>query len=238
MKTAVCLFRWAIGFFYFCLIAALGFIGLFFFKPQQIIVLARPLCRTLLKSVGVRVKVTGLDLFDHKRSYTIICNHESLLDAFLCLGYIPLYFVAIELQEHFSWPVWSTLIKKWGNIPIDKENHLKAVKSLKKAEDVLKNGSSIIIFPEGMRTITGEMREFKKGAFYLAKNAKTDILPVAINGLYYAKTRGDWRVRSANVMLNFGKPFLYKDFKSLSVEELRDCVKDTIEELKYKPQGE
>ena len=89
-----------------------------------------------------------------------------------------------------------------------------------------------MIFPEGIRTVTGEIREFKKGAFYLAKNAKADILPVAINGLYYAKTKGDWRIRSANVTLNFGKPFLYKDFKGLSVEELRDWAKDTIESLK------
>lgn len=237
MNVIVYLIRWTIGLFYFCLIAALGFVGLIFFKPQQIVILARPLCKALLKSVSVSIKVTGLDLFDHECCYIIVCNHESLLDVFLCLGYIPLYFVGIELKEHFSWPVWGSLIKRWGNIPINKENFYGAVKSLQKAGVVLKNGTSIMIFPEGIRTVTGEMREFKKGAFYLAKNAKADILPVAINGLYYAKTKGDWRIRSANVTLNFGKPFLYKDFKGLSVEELRDWAKDTIERLKYKPQG-
>jgi 1-acyl-sn-glycerol-3-phosphate acyltransferase len=231
-RSITSIIRWVIGGFYFFLIASLVFIGLIFVKPQKLNLLVKPLCKALLTSIGVRIKVSGLDLFDHNHPYLIVCNHESLLDPFVCTGYFPMFFAGIELDEHFSWPIWGRVTRKWGSIPISKANHFSIRNSFKKAENVLKHGTSILIFPEGERTITGKLNEFKVGTFYLAKKVKADILPVSLSGLYLAKTRGIWYINSANVNLNFGKPILFEDYKSITVGELRSKVQNIIENLK------
>ena len=232
MKYLLSLYRWTVALTVFVAIAALILLGMYFYRPQQLLVLIRPLCRTLLKLISVRVKVTGLDKFNHTRPYLIISNHESILDAFICPGYIPMFFVVLELIDHFSWPVWGYMTKKWGNIPLSKGNLQEAIRSLDKAQARLENGTSILIFPEGERTVTGEMKRFRKGAFHLAKSAKADILPIAMNGLFRAKTRGDWLVRSMNVYLNFGEPLLYRDYHNWDIEELRIWCEQQVRALK------
>ncbi|MBU0713521.1 1-acyl-sn-glycerol-3-phosphate acyltransferase [bacterium] len=233
MKRILYIYRWTVAVLVFSQIAALVFIGMIFYRPQQLFVLIQPLCRLLLRVISVRVKVTGLDNFDHRRPYLIICNHESLLDAFICPGYIPLFFTVLELTDHFSWPVWGKMTKKWGNIPVRKGNLKAAMESLDRARILLKNGTSILIFPEGERTISGKMNSFRKGAFHLAKSARADILPIGMKGLWQAKTKGDWRVRSANVNFNFGRPLYYNDYQHLSLDQLKDWADVEIRRLKH-----
>jgi len=232
LKYLLSLYRWIVALAVFVEIAALVLFGMYFYRPQQVLVLIRPLCQALLKLINVRVKVTGLDKFDHTRPYLIISNHESILDAFICPGYIPMFFVVLELNDHFSWPVWGYMTQKWGNIPVAKGNLQEAIKSLDKAQARLENGTSILIFPEGERTVTGEMKRFRKGAFHLAKSAKADILPIGMNGLYRAKTRGDWLVRSMNVQFNFGEPLLYRDYQNWDIEDLRIWCEKRVRSLK------
>jgi 1-acyl-sn-glycerol-3-phosphate acyltransferase len=225
--------RWVIGFSFFFLLAALVLIGVWFVPPRQLYSLAQPLCRLALKAVGLRIKVVGRERFTpHEGPYLIIANHESLLDAFICPAYIPIFFTTVELAEHFSWPLWGAIIKRWGHIPIGRGFLQDVKKSLDQAKHRLQSGTSILIFPEGGRTITGQMQPFKKGAFYLAYEARANILPMAIHGLYYAKTRGDWRFRSANVGLIFGRPLKFSDYQNWSIEQLRDWAWKTVAELK------
>jgi len=231
-ETMTYLVRWAIGFAFFFALAALVIIGVLFYRPAQLYVLVQPLCRLALRAVGVRVKVHGLERFDHRRTFLIISNHESLLDAFICPAYIPMYFTTLELAEHFNWPLWGWVIRRWGHIPLQKGNLSESLKSLQQAATLLSTGRSILIFPEGGRTVTGNLQVFKKGAFHLAQEARADILPIAINGLYRAKTRGDWRFRSANVSLNFGYPLLYETYRNDTTDDLRDRCFESVSRLK------
>lgn len=223
---------WTLGLSVFSLIALLGFVGLRFFKPVHLRGLLGALSRALLASVGVRVRVKGVKNIDRRKKYLIVCNHESLLDVFICAGYIPLYFVAVELDEHFSWPIWGWLTRRWGNIPITKGNLRKAKESLAKACEEIREGKSVIIFPEGKRTLDGRLGDFKKGAFFLAKEAGVDILPVAIDGLYRVKKKGDWNVRPGTVKLNIGRPIPYEVIEKESVDGLKRLVRQEIEGLK------
>ena len=232
MKTADYIIRWSIALVFFMLIFCAVAIGLLFTSPQQVCVIVKPLCRAMILAIGVRVRVRGQDRFATDRPYLIICNHESLLDPFLCTGMIPLCFVGIELDEHFSWPVWGWLTRRWGNIPLNRDSHRTVRTSFRVAQQRLAEGTSILIFPEGERTVTGDLLPFKKGAFHLARQARADILPVAIRGLHLAKTRGDWRVRAVNVSVAFGAPLAYREYRDWTVEELRDWGQRTIASLR------
>ncbi len=159
-------------------------------------------------------------------------NHQSLFDVFVIPCCIPEPFVGIEAAYHFNFLLWGWIITKWGNIPINRSNREKAIKSIQQAEEVLNSGLSIGILPEGHRTITGEIGTFKKGGFHLAKNTKADILPLGISrGLYDFKNKNSWKLYPQKVIVNIGKPITYKSYKDLSVDQLKEKVKETITNL-------
>ena len=95
----------------------------------------------------------------------------------------------------------------------------------------MKNGVSFLIAPEGTRSIDGSLGEFKKGAFHLAKNTGASIIPVIINGAYEAKNIKDWRLRPGTIHVYFSDSISENIYKNMSVEELRDYVRELIKEL-------
>ena len=105
--------------------------------------------------------------------------------------------------------------------------------TLKSAEKILvQDGDSMVFSPEGQRTLTGEMNEFKKGGFHFAKNTNiATIVPVGLIGAYRANVRNSWIVNPGKLTTVFGKPITPSDYKDLSVEELRDLTKKRISEL-------
>ena len=158
-------------------------------------------------------------------------NHESLFDAFMMVGGINHYFTGVGKYEQFSYPIWGYLAKKYGVIPIIRQNLDNAIESLVKLEDAIKEGVSIMIAPEGTRTLSGSLNPFKKGPFHVAKNTGVTIVPVGLLGAYQAKSKNDWRIKPGVLTTVFGDPIEHRDYKDLSLEELRRLVKEKITEL-------
>ena len=182
--------------------------------------------------MGLTLTVKGQENIDKTKSYIIMGNHQSLFDVFVIPCAVTKPFIGIEASYHFDYPLWGWLIKKWGNIPIDRSNRKNAIKSIEKAENVLKKGVSIGILPEGHRTLTGKIGEFKKGGFHLAKNTKADILPLGISkGLFYFKNKLSWKLNPQQVTITIGKPITYYSYKDLSVDQLKEKVKEVITTL-------
>lgn len=181
--------------------------------------------------LGIKLVIKGTNHIKKNQPYLIMGNHQSLFDLFVVPAAIPLCFVGIQASQHFSYPFFGYLIRKWGNIPIDRNDLKKALKSLDMAKKTIEQGMSIGVMPEGHRTTTGKIAPFKKGPFHLAKAAKADILPFGINGLYQYNRKGAFQINPGKVTLTFGKPILYNTIKKLSVDELREMVFLTIKEL-------
>ena len=207
---------------------------LFLFPKKQIFKIVRFLFTVLIRIMGIKLVVTGRENIESDKSYLIMGNHQSLFDLFVVPAAIPLCFVAVEAAYHFKLPVWGYLIRKWGCIPIQRDNLKKAFTSLETARKTLISGMSIAILPEGHRTLTGEMSTFKKGPFHLAKGAKADILPFAITGLYDYHKKGSFLLKPGEVRVNIDRPILYDEFEGLSIEELRHSVFDLISNLNKK----
>ena len=107
----------------------------------------------------------------------------------------------------------------------------KAINALNKAEKEINKGISIIIAPEGTRTTTGEIGDFKKGPFHLASNTGATIIPIGLIGAFEAKKKTDWRLKPGVLITRFGKPIHKKEYEGLSINEMRDMVKEKIIEL-------
>jgi 1-acyl-sn-glycerol-3-phosphate acyltransferase len=130
------------------------------------------------------VKVVGKEKLDKKQSYVFVSNHQGAYDIFLIYGYIGQPIKWVMKQSLRKLPFVGKACEAAGFIFVDNSSPKAAAKTIKDAEEKLKNGASIAIFPEGSRTKTGKMGKFKKGAYQMALDLKLPIVPITINGSY------------------------------------------------------
>lgn len=135
---------------------------------------------TWLKACGAKIKVTGTENLDPDVSYVFASNHRSYLDTatlFCCTGK---RMGLVAKKELLKIPVLGQGMGFVNVIAIDRTNPERAMRSMKKAREVMENGYSFGLFVEGTRAMPGELLPFKKGAFYLAVQMQAPIIPVAI----------------------------------------------------------
>lgn len=233
MKKIVSIWLWFTGGLFFFISSLMLVVCLFLLPKKSTFKIVRFLFSILIRIMGIKLVVTGRENIESDKPYLIMGNHQSLFDLFVVPAAIPLCFVAVEAAYHFKVPVWGYLIRKWGCIPIQRDNLKKAFTSLETARKTLISGMSIAILPEGHRTLTGKISSFKKGPFHLAKGAKADILPFTIAGLYDYHKKGSFLLKPGEVRVNIGRPILYDEFKDFSIEELRQHTFDIINHLTH-----
>jgi 1-acyl-sn-glycerol-3-phosphate acyltransferase len=118
---------------------------------------------------------------DTKKSYVIVCNHQSMFD--ICVMYkIPLIFKWVSKKEVYKIPFVGWLLKLHGDIMIKRGTTQSTKEMLKKSAEWISKGCSISVFPEGTRSIDGRIHDFKEGAFMIAKLNKLPVLPVVVEG--------------------------------------------------------
>jgi 1-acyl-sn-glycerol-3-phosphate acyltransferase len=172
----------------------------------------------------IRVKVTGIDKLNANESYIVAANHQSIFDVFAMYGWLPNIFKWIMKAELRKIPLVGKACESAGHIFIDRSNPIAAQKSLKKAENQLVNGVSVVIFPEGTRTMTGEMTRFKKGAFRIATDLSLPILPVTIKGSFECMPRNTIYVRPGTIEMIFHNPI---DVKKFTADQTPELIKQT-----------
>ena len=180
------LFIWAPLFLLITIItAATVFIGCLcggerFFSYYPCVIWSRLTCILTL----CPVKVVGKEKLDKKQSCIFISNHQGAYDVFLVFGYIGQPIKWVMKQSLRKIPLVGLACDVAGHIFVDNSSAQAAAKTVKQAEKKLIQGASIAICPEGSRTRTGKMGVFKKGAFQMALNLKSPIVPITINGTY------------------------------------------------------
>ncbi len=128
------------------------------------------------------VSVSGRENIDPRRSYVIVSNHQSHYDVFVLYGWLGVDFKWVMKKELRKVPALGIACEKAGHIYIDRSDKQGALNSLNAAKKIIKNGTSVIFFPEGTRSRTGQMGDFKKGAFYMALDLGIPVLPITIIG--------------------------------------------------------
>lgn len=128
-----------------------------------------------------KIKIQGREKAGKGQTCVIISNHQSILDILVinCLG---LRFKWISKIENYKVPVLGWYLRMAKYITVDRGDKESKVKMLSESYECLKKGNSIMIFPEGTRSVDGEIGFFKRGAFQLAISAGVPILPVLIDG--------------------------------------------------------
>lgn len=155
---------------------------------------ARMWAKICCKICFVKVNITGLERLSPRQSYVFVLNHQSIFDIFVVYGWFPFIFKWMMKAELRKIPLVGKACEAAGHIFIDQSNPIAANHSLEKAEVQLSNGISLIIFPEGTRTYTGEMGKFKRGAFRIATDLNLPIVPVTLRGSFERMHRRTFNV--------------------------------------------
>lgn len=200
-------------------------------NPKKFDPLVKLFCRMIVRSVGIRVQVEGREFVKPNTTYLFMSNHVNIFDVFIVFGYIPTYVRGVELEDHFSWPFYGRLIKRLGMIPISHKNPRAAIKSLNMAQETIAGGTSIIIFPEGGRTLDGQFKPFMRGTFLLAKQANVDIVPMVMIDSFNIKRKVSPLIRPGKMRLRFGQPIPYDSIKNLKTADISDQVRAVMLEL-------
>lgn len=231
MKVLVSLYAWIVGGLYFVVLSLITLVLTFFFKPKTLDPWIKLNLKFLFKILFIKVHSEGSENIEPKNTYLFMSNHSSLFDIPLLEAYIPTFVRGVEALRQFKWPVYGWVIKRLGNIPIDRKNIHASIRSIKTTERSLKGGLSIVILPEGHRTLDGNLGDFKRLPFHLAKQAGVPIIPIGISGLFHLKRKGSWHIRPRPVSIKFGEPVDPETIQTLSTEELRDKIRAKISDL-------
>ncbi len=162
--------------------------------------------RICLAASLVRVKVTGRENIDPNTSYVFVANHQGAFDIFAIYGYLNHNFKWMMKKELLKFPVIGASCAAAGHIFVDNSSPTAIRHTMDKAERTLKNGMSLVVFPEGSRTFTGRMRAFHKGAFQLAMEFHLPVVPVTIDGAFDVMPRTTWIPRWGTIRLTIHKP--------------------------------
>lgn len=137
-------------------------------------------CRLLL----LPIKVEGREKLDKNTSYVFVANHQGAMDIFLIYGFLDMNFKWMMKKSLKEIPLVGYACKKAGFVFIDRDDPRSAVETIRQAREILKHGTSLMIFPEGSRTFDGHLRPFNKGAFFLADKLRLPVVPITIDGSF------------------------------------------------------
>ncbi|MBL6689296.1 MAG: 1-acyl-sn-glycerol-3-phosphate acyltransferase [Pseudomonadales bacterium] len=176
------------------------------------------------------VTVEGKEKLQPGQSYVLVANHLSLVDIYVLYGYTGIDLKWVMKKELRNVPVLGYACHLMGHIYVDRSNTEKALESIEEAREHIRDGMCVVFFPEGTRSRTQELRQFKKGAFRMAQDLGVPVVPVSIhdtNRVLPSDTL-DWR--PGPVKLVFHDPIPVNadtNINELAVET-RDIIVDAL----------
>ena len=183
------------------------------------------------------VRVKGHENIDHKQSYVFVANHLCSFDIFLIYGFLGRNVKWMMKKSLRKIPFVGKACESAGFIFVDKSGPRKIHETIEQAFNVLKDGTSLVVFPEGARTFTGHMGIFRKGAFQLADELQLPVVPLTINGSFQILPRTGKLLSWHPLELTIHKPIFPKCKGQENMKELMEKSYNVIEESlpqKYK----
>jgi 1-acyl-sn-glycerol-3-phosphate acyltransferase len=178
-----------------------------------------------LRVARIRLVVSGLELVPSEGPVIYMGNHQGNFDIHALCRAIPRQFSWIAKEELFRIPLFGGAMRRAGYIPLDRSDGRKALKSIRLAAERIAAGSSVVVFPEGTRTVDGSLLPFKRGAFLLAAKAGVPIVPFTINGSREINPRNRLELHPGTIRVSFAAPI---PTVGVPEKELLEQVRDAI----------
>lgn len=190
--------------------------------------------KRLLFMAGTKVDADGLENIPKDRPCVFACNHQSFFDILIVLAYLDKPHAILSKASIGKVPFIRLWMREIHCVFVDRDDIKAGIEAIKKMTDVVNNGYSAIIFPEGTRSKTGEIGEFKGGAFKIAQKTGAPVVPVALDGTYNLFEKNHHWIKSGNVKLRILPPIETKDISRAEFKELPTKVQQMVIDAKSK----
>lgn len=188
--------------------------------------------RTMLRICGVTVRVHGGGSLAAGQNYIFASNHISLIDSPTLVAFIPKPLCFVAKKELFSVPFMGWYLHRQGHVPIERGDPKAALRSLNDAAKAIEQGrKSVLMFPEGTRSKTGEMQPFKEGISLLAIRSGTPVVPVAVRGTQAVMPSKALTITPGAVDLFIGEPIDVSGYEARNRAELTARLEDAVKAL-------
>ncbi len=184
----------------------------------------------IVRYAKIELDVSGLSNVPEGEAFVVMSNHRSHYD-------IPVLFQALRPRrlrmvaksELFRVPIWAGAMRAAGFVEVNRKNRIAAMRSLERARDAIRAGTSIWIAPEGTRGAGIEMGTFKKGGFHLAVGAEARILPISVLGTErILPARGTHVADGERVQVVVGEPIDPREHAGKQLGGLMTLVRERI----------
>ena len=182
--------------------------------------------RDVLRAARTPVIAEGLEHIPRDQPVIYASNHSSMFDIWALFAALPGSVRFVAKRQLFKIPLLGRAMLAAGHIPIDRAGGKKAFEAYDEAARTIQRGtSSIVVFPEGTRSRTGELLPFKNAPFGLAIAAQVPIVPVYVHHTFEILPKGAWRLRPRPIRLLAGRPIMTAGLRPEDRERLRDEVR-------------
>ncbi len=193
---------------------------------------AKGWARSLVSLSGCKVEVTGEEHIPEDEAVLFVSNHQGNFDIPILLGFIKKPKAFVAKNELRKFPIIGTWMKYMNCIFMDRDNPRESIKAINHGAKILKEGYSLVIFPEGTRSKDGTLGVFKPGAFKLATKSGVCIVPVTIKGSNQIMKKGSFIIKPAEVEVVISPAIkmeqgLDKDTKALA-ENVRNIISENL----------
>ncbi|MEW6350652.1 MAG: lysophospholipid acyltransferase family protein [Thermodesulfobacteriota bacterium] len=204
------------------IVGMLGYRGLFNWKVSRVWAWA------ISKGLGMSVTLNGAEHFEKGRSYILVPNHQSNADIIALLESIPVPFHWVVKESLLKIPLFGPSVAASGAISVNRSDSRQAVEQLRKGSNKLRDGWSILIYPEGTRTADGNLQPFKKGAFRMAISTGIPLLPITVNGAFKILPKHTLNVRGGHVTITVSAPIQTEGLTEDALPELMEKTRQAI----------
>lgn len=198
------------------------------FSGEAIVWIGRTWLSWIFRTCGVRVVAEGLEHVDRTQAYVFMSNHQSLLDVGALVLTLPVSWRFVAKRELTWIPFFGWALGLSDQVVIDRAKRARSVQSLARAAERIRGGLNVIIFPEGTRSPTGELRELKSGGFHLAIQAQVPILPATVSGSFHLIPKRSLAIHSGTIKVVYGAPIPTAGLRPEQRNELKARVRDAI----------
>ncbi|HEV8577545.1 MAG TPA: lysophospholipid acyltransferase family protein [Thermoanaerobaculia bacterium] len=185
----------------------------------------------LLAAAMVRVEVHYAPELEPGKSYVFLCNHRSLFDIPVLLATSPGQVRMVAKRSLFLIPLFGWGLTAGRFIPVDRADRSTAGRTFAQAAERLREGTSILMFPEGTRGLTDVLLPFQRGGFLLALKSGLPIVPVGIRGTRAIQRKGSFAIRPGTAVVSYGAPIDPAVYGLRRKAELTHEVRARIAEL-------
>lgn len=190
---------------------------------------ARVWGRFILLVSRVTVQVEGLDNLDPARGYLFMANHLSMFDHWAFLAKLPFQFRFAAKASLFRIPFLGWHLRRAGNIPVDRRHPRRTLRDFDRVGRRIRDGLSLVIYPEGGRTWGEALAPFKRGPFLLAKRAKAPIAPVTFIGAHRRLARGSVVLHPGTMKMIIHPPVEFEEYRNDDTQQLTARIRKIIE---------